>query len=75
MVEYQCSECSRVWDDELIRIMVKQDQYGKLYYEGIILSEKPVNSSTYPSTRFNTLEECLRWFESQSKSLQETLAE
>lgn len=75
MVEYKCSECGRIWDDELIRVMVKQDQYGKLYYEGIILSEKPVNSSTYPSTRFNTLEECLEWLESKTRALQGTLTE
>jgi len=74
-VEYTCSVCGRIWDDELLRVSLKQDQYGKLYYECIRNSDRPVNSSTYPSTKHETLEACLEWFNNQVETLRETIEE
>ena len=73
MVEYQCTECGRVWDNELLRVSLKQDQYGKLYYECIRNSDRPVNSSTYPSTKHETLEACIDWFNKEVNALREEI--
>jgi DNA-directed RNA polymerase subunit RPC12/RpoP len=71
--EYKCSVCGRTWDDELLRVSLKQDQYGKLYYECTRNSDKPVNSSAYPSTRFETLDACIEWFNNQAEALREEI--
>jgi hypothetical protein len=70
---YKCSMCGSEWSNELIRVSLKQDQYGELSYECIILSDKPVNSTTYPSKRFKNLEACLEWLRENAVSLEKEI--
>ncbi len=71
--EYKCSVCGRKWTPELIRVSLKQDQYGELLYECILSSDRPVNSSTYTSVSFKTLEECQTWLREQVDVLREEM--
>jgi hypothetical protein len=57
----------------LLRVNVRQHQYGKILYDCIIASEKPVNSTEYPAETFETLEECLEWMRTQVSKLQSEL--
>ena len=68
-----CDECGRKWDDLLLRVNVRQHQYGKILYDCIITSEKPMNSIEYPAETFESLQECLDWMKTQVAKIQSTL--
>ena len=67
---YTCDECGTKWDELLLRVNVRQDQYGKILYDCIIASEKPVNSTEYKAETFETLEKCLDWLKTEVQKLQ-----
>ncbi len=71
MHDYMCSKCSRIWDELLMQVNLKQDKYGKLRYECVVLSDKQVNSQETPVTNFDALEECLEWFREKAVELTE----
>ena len=67
---YTCDECGAKWDELLLRVNVRQDQYGKILYDCIIASEKPVNSSEYVTETFETLEKCIEWLREEATKIQ-----
>lgn len=70
---YTCDECGRVWDDLLLRVNVRQDQYGKIHYDCILASEKTVNSTEYPAVTVESLDECIQWMRSKATDIQEAV--
>jgi hypothetical protein len=71
MLDHICTVCGRKWDEILLRVNLKQNEYGKLQYECIIQSDKPVNSREYPSTIFDSIDECVTWFKEKATELTE----
>ena len=71
--DFKCDTCSRKWDDLLIRVNMRQNQYGKIQYEGIILSEKPANSRNYVTKSFDSLDSCMKWFRENAEALEVTI--
>ena len=71
--EYTCSICCSVWDELLLQMNIKQNKYGKLSYQCILLSDKPANSPDYSTTKFDNLEESLDWFKKKAEELVETI--
>ena len=69
MLDHICTVCGRKWDEILLRVNLKQNEYGKLQYECIIQSDKPVNSREYPSTVFDSIDECIPWFKEKDTEL------
>jgi len=49
---------------------MRQDQYGKPRYEGIILSEKPANARYYVTKTFSSLDSCIEWLREEAEKLQ-----
>ncbi len=71
MLDHICSVCGRKWDEILLRVNLKQNNYGKLSYECIILSDKPANSREYPATSFESMDDCIAWFREKATELTE----
>ena len=72
---FSCDECGREWDDLLLRVNVRQQQYGKILYDCILASDKPANSTKYSAETFDTLETCLEWLRTQVTRLQDAIQE
>lgn len=68
--DFKCKTCGRKWDDLLLQVNMRQGQYGKTMYEGIILSEKPANARDYVTKTFSDLDQCIRWFREEAEKLQ-----
>ena len=71
--DFKCDTCGRKWDDLLLQVNMRLDQYGKTKYEGIILSERPANARGYITKTFYSLDDCLKWFGEEAEKLQTTI--
>jgi len=71
--DYKCDTCGRKWDDLLIRVNMRQNQYGKTRYEGTILSERPANARDYITKTFDSLDDCLKWFREEAEKLEKAI--
>jgi hypothetical protein len=67
--DFKCSTCGRKWDDLLLQVNMRQDQYGKPRYEGVVLSEKPANARNYVTKTFSSLESCIEWLSEEAENL------
>lgn len=71
--DFICNKCGRNWDDLLIQVNLKQNRYGKLQYECIILSDKQPNSREFPAKYFDSIDKCVEWYRDQAtKIIEET---
>ena len=73
MHEFICTKCGRTWDELLVQVNLKQNKYGKLVYECIVLSDTPINNSETLSTYFDSREECAFWFKEKTKDLSQVI--
>jgi tRNA(Ile2) C34 agmatinyltransferase TiaS len=71
--DFKCYKCGRKWDDLLISVNMRQSQYGKTRYEGIILSEKPANARDYVTKTFERLDDCLKWVREEAEKLEKVI--
>jgi hypothetical protein len=71
--DFKCKTYGRKWDDLLLQINMRQGQYGKAQYEGIILSEKPANARGYVTKTFSDLDKCMNWFREEAEKLRTTI--
>jgi len=71
--DYKCDACGRKWDQLLLRVNMRQNQYGKTQYQGIILSEKPANSRNYVTKTFDSLDACTIWFREKAEEIETTI--
>ena len=71
--DYKCDTCGRKWDDLLIRVNMRQNQYGKTQYDGTILSERPANATGYVTKTFDSLDDCLKWFREEAEKLEKAI--
>ena len=71
--DYKCDTCGRKWDDLLIRVNMRQNQYGKTQYDGTILSERPANARDYITKTFDSLDTCIEWLREKATALQEEI--
>ena len=71
--DFKCGTCGRKWDDLLLQVNMRQGQYGKAQYEGIIFSEKPANARGYVTKTFSSLESCIAWFREEAEKLETTI--
>jgi len=71
--DFKCGTCGRKWDDLLLQVNMRQGQYGKVQYEGIVLSEKPANARGYVTKTFSDLESCIKWLREKADALEEEM--
>ncbi len=69
MHEYVCSKCGRTWDELLLQVNLKQNKYGKTYYEAIELSDKPVNATEVPTKTFDHIDDALAWLKEKAEKI------
>ena len=71
--DFKCAICGKKWDDLLIRVNMRQNQYGKTQYDGTILSEKPANARDYVTKTFDSLDSCIEWLREKATAVQEEI--
>lgn len=71
--DFKCGTCGRKWDDLLLRVNMRQGQYGKTMYEGILLNEKPANARDYTTKTFSSLDRFMNWFREEAEKLRATI--